>query len=199
MVTRVGALYDELDIRKGAKIFLQPVFFLIRRLVMAATIVHLKHFLAAQIYLIFFQSALSVIILSYIRAYQKGSRHRMEIFNEIILVLTLYTIMCFSDWLSDVELKMKIGYVACALVSFHFILNIAIMTTTTIQVSKRKCRFKSLQRKYKKEREARNKMMEETRAKRSAKRRARFAMYLRQEKQAKMQEFEESSSEELEV
>ena len=56
----------------------------------------------------------------------------MEIFNEIILVLTLYTIICFSDWQSDVELKMKIGYVACALVSFHFLLNLMLMTSTTI-------------------------------------------------------------------
>lgn len=69
MVKRVGALYDELDIRKGAKIFLQPVFFLVRRLVMAATIVHLNYFLVAQIMLILLQSALSVTILSYIRAF----------------------------------------------------------------------------------------------------------------------------------
>ena len=102
----------------------------------------------------------------------------MEIFNEIILVLTLYTIMCFSDWLGDVELKMKIGYVACVLVSVHFVLNIIIMTTTTIQVSKRKCRLSSQRRKYKKEREARNKKMDETRKERRAKRRVRFARYL---------------------
>ena len=69
MVKRVGALYDELDIRKGAKIFVQPVFFLVRRLVMAATIVQLNFFLVGQIMLILLQSALSVTILSYIRAF----------------------------------------------------------------------------------------------------------------------------------
>ena len=56
----------------------------------------------------------------------------MEIFNEIVLALTLYTIMCFSDWLDEVEAKLKVGYVSSLLVASHFLLNLIIMTITTI-------------------------------------------------------------------
>ena len=72
----------------------------------------------------------------------------MELFNELIMLLTLYTIMCFSDWLDDLEVQFKIGYVACALIGFHFGLNLFLIIVTTVRVTKQKCRMRILRKKY---------------------------------------------------
>ena len=203
MVKQVGTLYDELDIRKGVKIFYQPIFFLLRRLILVITIVHLANVLVGQIILIWVQSMISVAILSYIRAFQNKQRHRMEIFNEIILVLTLYTIMCFSDWLGDVELKMKIGYMACAFVGFHFLLNLVLIIKTTVVVTKRRIYMKYLRKRYNSERELRLHKMQETRFQRRAQRKERFARYRKETeemvKAAKEAEEAESSSSEEKI
>ena len=70
MKKRVGTLYDELNLRKGVKIFLQPVFFLLRRLILICTIVFLRGFLVGQISVIILQSMISLSILTYIKAFQ---------------------------------------------------------------------------------------------------------------------------------
>ena len=118
---------------------------MLRRLILVITIIHMNDNFAFQIVLITGQTLISVVILSFIQAFQSKQRYRMELFNEIILMLTLYTIMCFSDWLyGNVEIKLKIGYVACALVAFHFLLNLSLIIVTTVKVTKRRLRMRFL-------------------------------------------------------
>jgi hypothetical protein len=44
----------------------------------------------------------------------------MEILSECIIMIEVYCFMMFSDYLKDVDRKYEIGYIACALVFFHF-------------------------------------------------------------------------------
>ena len=148
MKRRVGTLYDELDIRKGKKIFIQPIFFLLRRLILAYTVVHMNDNFAGQIAVILLQTLTSLMILSFLEAFINGRRHNMELFNELIMLMTLYTIMCFSDWLGDLEVQFKIGYVACALIGFHFGLNLFLIIVTTVRVTKQRCRMRILRKKH---------------------------------------------------
>ena len=66
----------------------------------------------------------------------------MELFNEIILIFILYTIMCFSDWLNDVRMQLKIGFIACGLVILHFLCNIALIAMATVKMLIRKVRMR---------------------------------------------------------
>ena len=70
----------------------------------------------------------------------------MELFNEVILVCTLYTIMCFSGWLSNADVKLRVGYVACSLVTFHFGLNLGLIFITTFKIAKRRLRMRKHRR-----------------------------------------------------
>ena len=47
---KIGALYLDLNMRKGTKVFWQPSFFLVRRLILAGTIVLLNEYLIWQIF-----------------------------------------------------------------------------------------------------------------------------------------------------
>ena len=72
-------------------------------------------------------------ILVNIRVYVNITQHRMELFNEVILLNLLYCIMCFSDMVEDVEAQYKVGYVACALVALHFAVNLFRIIWTSIK------------------------------------------------------------------
>ena len=51
----------------------------------------------------------------------------MEFFNEIILMFVMYTMICFTQWIQSLEMKLKIGYFSCSLVVFHFLISYAVI------------------------------------------------------------------------
>ena len=76
----------------------------------------------------------------------------MELFNEVILMTTLYTMICFTPWIHSIEMKFKIGFVSCAIVALHFAVNLGIMTGTSIKQTIKSCRFKYTWKKYEEQR-----------------------------------------------
>ena len=139
-----------------------------RRLIFAYAVVLMNDNFAGQIALILLQVLASLMILSLLEALIDRRRHNMELFNELIMLLTLYTIMCFSDWLDDQEFQFKIGYVACALIGFHSGLNLFLITVTTLRETKQRCRLCILRKRHKKARQALKARLEETRPTRKA-------------------------------
>ena len=79
------------------------------------------------------QSIISVIIFGYLKPLKDLSQVPMELFNEVILMTTLYTMICFTPWIQSIEMKFKIGFVTCAIVALHFAVNLGIMTGTSIK------------------------------------------------------------------
>lgn len=150
---RVGSVYEELDIRKGKKILIQPMFFLLRRLVLGYAVVYMNDNFAGQIMVIALQTLASAMVLSYVHAFKSMQRHRMEFFNEVVFLLILYTILCFSDWLGDEELQLKIGFVSCSLICIHLGLNFLLIIVTAVRMTKRRCQIRILRKKQQKDRE----------------------------------------------
>ena len=73
MKRRYGALYNDLKLAQGNMIFLQPGFFLVRRLILASAVVLAYDVLIVQIYLIMAQSIIAVIIAAYTRPFKSAS------------------------------------------------------------------------------------------------------------------------------
>ena len=91
---------------------------------------------------------ISVAILSYIKVFVNPTQHRMELFNEVIFMNLLYCIMCFSDFLQDVEVQLTIGYIACGLVALHFIINLFLILHTTVRSLIRKVRLRNFSKSH---------------------------------------------------
>jgi len=51
----------------------------------------------------------------------------MEIFSECVIMMEVYCFMMFSDYLKDVDRKYEIGYIACALIFFHFFVLVGLL------------------------------------------------------------------------
>ena len=56
----------------------------------------------------------------------------METFNEIMILLIMYTMMCFTDFVADLETQYKVGFVSCGLVVGHLLINVSIMLKTSV-------------------------------------------------------------------
>ena len=78
------------------------------------------------------------------------SRGRVEYFNELILMMVLYTMLCFSPWISDVELKFNIGYICIGFVVIHLLVNLSIIFGATVSILKQRFRMYMAMRHLKK-------------------------------------------------
>lgn len=78
------------------------------------------------------------------------TRSRSEYFNEFILMVILYTILCFSPFVGDVNVKFFIGYVSIFFVSLHLVVNITSISISTFASLKLKCKRKMALSRFKK-------------------------------------------------
>mgnify|MGYP007004936707 FL=1 len=95
---KYGALDEELDTSRGKKMLFVPGFFLMRRMLLAIAICAVNGTLIWQIMLMVSQVIVQVIIIGE-SVYSSKTKTKMEYFNEIILMQTLYTIVCFSPFI----------------------------------------------------------------------------------------------------
>jgi hypothetical protein len=51
----------------------------------------------------------------------------MEIFNEVVIMLTVYTFMIFSDFVEDVDTEFVVGYLAIGFVAIHLLVNFGLI------------------------------------------------------------------------
>ena len=66
----------------------------------------------------------SIFIIGFIKT-EKIKNNRESITNELMLLLTMYACLCFSEWLSDPQIKFNISYylIASLLLSIGTILS----------------------------------------------------------------------------
>ena len=98
---------------------------------LAFAIVIFNKVLIWQVMLMAAQIVASVIIIGNVIPYQYSHRRKTEYFNEIILMAVLYTFICFSPFVPDVEVRFSIGYISIATVSLHLLVNFAIIGRVT--------------------------------------------------------------------
>jgi len=124
---RHGAFYDELSLRNGKMVLLQPVWFLVRRLLLAIIVVLLKTTVIWQISLMTLTVITQVIILGRVGPFVEKSKIRFEFFSEVTLMLVMYHMICFTPFVPDVQVRFNLGYSVCAVISFHLLLSFGLL------------------------------------------------------------------------
>lgn len=100
------------------------------------------------------QDLLALLIFAYSRPSQTPGERRMETFNEVILAGVLYTMICFSPLVPNIETKMKVGWVTCLLVMFHFAFSISRIIMSSCSTCKRSVKKHNFRRSHNKGRKA---------------------------------------------
>ena len=94
------------------------------------------------------QIVVSVIIIGNIIPYRTISKKHMEIFNEIILMFVMYTIICFTPLVSDIEVRFMIGYICMLSIATHLIVNLIIIGRNSYAKIKFTVRLKLVRKNY---------------------------------------------------
>ena len=86
--------------------------------------------------------------------------------------------ICFTDFVSEIETQMTIGFVACGFVTLHFMVNLALMLRVSLKGVVRKCKLRFAKKRLKKTRVEISKMLDKTREGRVAKLKQRHEAYM---------------------
>ena len=98
---------------------------------MAVIVVVLRDHLIFQVMLKAF-SIIAAVIISGAVPYNSMLKRRTELFNEVIIMSVLYSMICFSSFVPDLNAKQLIGYYCCFVVASHLLLNLYLILSTSI-------------------------------------------------------------------
>jgi hypothetical protein len=77
-------------------------------------------------------SIIAAVIISGAVPYNSVLKRRTELFNEVIIMSVLYSMICFSSFVPDLNAKQLIGYYCCFVVASHLLLNLYLILSTSI-------------------------------------------------------------------
>jgi len=118
--------FEELRTDIGPVALIHPYWFLFRRFLMGLVVVVLRNYLCFQIFLKGISIVASVVISGYV-PFETTHKRKVEFFNEIIVMMVMYCIFCFSDFVPDPQARSSIGFVCCSIVSLHLLSNLYLM------------------------------------------------------------------------
>jgi len=105
-------------------VLLQPVWFLVRRLLLAFMVVFLNTALIWQVALMTATVFTQVIILGRVQPFVLLSQYRYEMFNECVVMLVMYHFLLFTPFVEDLEVRFQLGYSVCGLICLHLAVSI---------------------------------------------------------------------------
>ena len=100
-----------------------------------------------------YTTVIQVIVLRYFNCFLETKKRNYETFNEVTLFFVMYSIICFTGFVEDVEIKYNIGYLSIFFVSSHLVVSILIMGSDTVKSLKHKYRRMVAIKNYKKSRQ----------------------------------------------
>jgi hypothetical protein len=74
-----------------------------------------------------------LIIICYCNPYESAFQRRMELFNEAMVTLIMYSIICFTDFIPDINIRYQLGYVSIILICIHFTVNVVVLLKTNFR------------------------------------------------------------------
>lgn len=91
---------------------------------------------------LFMSSTMIVITAGFIKARRKKADMVMDVFNEVKLVMIMYHMILFTDFVPVIETQETIGISCIGFVIIGTTINMAFIFVTPIIQCKRKCRIK---------------------------------------------------------
>jgi hypothetical protein len=77
--------------------------------------------------MVFFVTA-QIVMIGHVKPFTGGlPQNRLEMFNECMLMLVMYTFMCFTDFVPKLETQYQVGFVSCGLVIIQLLVCLSIM------------------------------------------------------------------------
>jgi hypothetical protein len=69
----------------------------------------------------------ATILTGEVNAYEDPRQNRLEFFNETMIMMVMYCMICFTDFLPDKNMQSNMGVVVEVCVIFHLVFNLSIV------------------------------------------------------------------------
>ena len=111
----------------------------VRRISLAIVVVMASTHLWLQMYNLFMLSTFIIIAAGYIDARTRRYDRYMDVFNEIKLIVIMYHLMTFTDFVPAAETQNKIGLSCSAILILGTVTNMIMLFVTPIKSLKKNC------------------------------------------------------------
>lgn len=86
-----------------------------------------EHYPGIQIVLLNLLNLFSMIYLGYFSPFKTKFRNRLEIFNEVTVLMSSFYMMCFTDLVGTLEAQSTMGWVMIVTIVLNSLINISIV------------------------------------------------------------------------
>ena len=123
---KFGSFYE--GIRLDSKMALQwNSFFTLRRLILAYTSIWLLEYPGIQIQITLLITLLQILYLSLVQPFKDKFLNKVEVFNEITIMLVCYHMFLFTSYVPSPEIQIDVGYSAVAMVLMNVLVDMGII------------------------------------------------------------------------
>ena len=160
---KYGSLIDGTNRNLKSKqwlVLIIPCTYFARRITFALTVVFWFDFFWGQIGVQFLVTTFMIIFLQWTRPLESKFATTFETFNEVANLMSLYPLLCFSDFISEPEIRSTCGWAFIVIICAYAMVHLGFLITDVIQklkgYLKRNCclafwKNKALQAKAKRE------------------------------------------------
>lgn len=128
-----GEFYLHFRYQEGRSVLLEPFYSALRRLVQAASVVFLIKWPAFQFIAIFYSWNVVNILNSITLRFKLKGEMFSEMLNEFFIVMLLYHLLVFTDYISEQRAKDLIGWSMVATMLLNMFFNFALIITSALQ------------------------------------------------------------------
>ena len=115
------------------------IFFL-RRYIMILVLVTLRNYILVQIYFHVFGTMYVVGYIGHVQPFLDKFANRQEIINELMVWSSAYTLLCFTDFVWDPDMRINIGWCLIGYILLNVIFNIVCLIYQACKQLKFKCK-----------------------------------------------------------
>lgn len=97
-----------------------------------------QNFLVAQFFVYIFMVIINVCILTHWHPYKFLNENRRDTANEVLIMLIMYHMFAFNDFVPDPIVRYNLGYSCLAFLGLHLLANLVLITIASCRNSRRK-------------------------------------------------------------
>jgi len=116
--------------------------FMLRRVLYAAIMVYWIDRSYFQIQFMIFKSSLAMLYSGYFRPFELPQTNRIELMNEACTLLCTYSLITFSDFVPEAEVRYNCGWVLVVFVLMQILLNLGIIIGSSLIEVIRRCKLR---------------------------------------------------------
>jgi len=123
---------------------------MIRSILISHSVVNLGKVLNAQIFCIFLYTLASIILVGLNRPFETRFANNINQLNDFFILITLYHMICFTDFIASTETINLIGYSLNFMLLLVILINITLILFFIARQKLRACKLNRMSKKYEK-------------------------------------------------